>query len=326
MAKDSGAGAVYVACVPHVPLISLQTEQKQASAEFWRAYEARVAEFDAFDPDLVIQFGSDHYSNVHLDLMPAFLLGHQAEAIGDCGGLPGKLDVPMELTTELAIHLVESGFDIATSHAMKVDHGFSNALGLFMHGDIAARPVIPVFINAMAEPRPRMQRCRLLGESIGAWAAKLGKRVAFIGSGGLSHETGAIFPQYANAPNEQVRDYIVHGGRDEGIPDDKWHSDIARMMDVVSNKLVAGPRGVGSVRRDWDERFLKTLAADDLSAFDAWGDMEMVRDGGQGGSEVRMWLAAVAAARAAGGRGLSIDYYGDDTSLAVGAGIVHAPA
>ncbi len=62
-----------------------------------------------------------------------------------------------------------------------------------------------------------------------------------------------------------------------------------------------------------------------LNVLTRW-DMDMVRDGGQGGSEVRMWLAAVAAAGAAGCQGLSIDYYSDETTIAVGAGIVHAPA
>lgn len=326
MAAHTTSSNVYVACVPHVPLLEIQSTQKEASAEFWRAYDARVEEFEAFNPDLIIQFGSDHYSNVRLDLMPQFLVGFRAEAIGDCGGLPGKLDVPMELSIELANSLVDDDFDVATSYAMKVDHGFSNCLNFFLRGEIAGKPVIPIFINAMAEPRPKMKRVRLFGEAVGAWAAKQGKRVAFLGSGGLSHETVSIFPQYRNAPNDLVRNFIVHGGQDDGISDHKWHDDIEKMMISASAKLIDGLR-IKSVSREWDERFLKTLSSDDLSQFDSWSDADIVREGGQGGSEIRMWLAAVAAARAAGlGGAVAVDYYSDDTTIAVGAGVVHAPA
>ncbi|HVY85436.1 MAG TPA: hypothetical protein VG943_09910 [Caulobacterales bacterium] len=325
MVAQPNSGNVYVACVPHTPVIQLQESQKQASAGFWAAYDARVAEFDAFDPELVVVFGSDHYSNIHLNLTPSFMVGHAAEAIDDCGGLPGKLDVPMDLTLALSRRLMEEEFDIANSYAMKVDHGFTNMLAIFFHRKIAARPVIPVFINALAEPRPSMRRCRELGEVIGAWAGVLGKRVAFLGSGGLSHETGAIFPQYHNASNEKLRHYIVNGGSEEGIPEKKWHDDIARMMDIGSAKLVEGV-GKTSVRKEWDERFLEVLASGDLAQFDSWMDADMIRDGGQGGSEVRLWLAAVAAGKAAGGKPLVVDYYSDTTTIGVGAGVVHAPA
>ena len=179
----------YVACVPHVPLLSMQPRAE--NVDLWDAYEARIREFEEFDPELVIAFGADHYSNIHLKLAPSFLIGHAATAIDDCGGLPGKLNVPMELSEKLARNLIDHDFDVAVSYDMSVDHGFSNALSFFLRGKIDARPVIPVHINALTEPRPTLRRCRQLGDAVGTWAKSLGKRVAFIGSGGLSHETRA---------------------------------------------------------------------------------------------------------------------------------------
>ena len=35
---------VYVACTPHVPLLSMQ--ERQVNPQMWDAYEARIAEFN----------------------------------------------------------------------------------------------------------------------------------------------------------------------------------------------------------------------------------------------------------------------------------------
>lgn len=325
MVMPARAGKVFAACVPHAPLVKLQEGQKWASADFWRAYDHCVAEFDAFDPELVVVFGTDHYSNVHLKLMPAFMIGHGAEAIADSGGIAGTLDVPMDLTCALSRHLVGAAFDVATSYAMKVDHGFSNVLNFFLHGKLAARPVIPVFINALAEPRPTLARCRALGGAVGGWATATGKRLAFLGSGGLSHKTGAIFPQFHTAPSDRVRHYIVHGGSEEGITEADWHDDISVKMDRASAGRIAGNRA-STINPDWDRRFLADVASGEIERFDDWTDDDILREGGEGGSEIRMWIAALAAAEAAGGGSPVVDYYSDDTSIGVGAAVVHIPA
>jgi len=322
MTEKLSSDQVYVACVPHTPLVRLQQDRREPSRAFWEAYDARIAEFDAFDPDLVIIFGADHYSNLHLNLMPSFLIGHGAQAIDDCGGFPGKLDVPSALSVSLSNHLVAQDFDIATSYAMKLDHGFSSALSYFLHDDLAARPVIPVFINAIAEPRPSLRRCRELGEAIGAWAAQLQKRVAFIGSGGLSHVTGRMFPQFHTAPSDEVRHYIVYGGSDQGIPSEEWHGNISVMCQATSDRMVEGDLE-STVRPGWDLRFLDAFGTADMTMLDDWQDADIVREGGEGASEIRMWIAAVAAGQAAGGGVLSVDYYSGDTSLGVGVAVAH---
>ncbi len=312
----------YVACVPHVPIISMQ--ERSANPTMWEAYDARVEEFEAFNPDVVIVFGGDHYSHVHLKLAPTFMLGHIAEAGNDCGGTPGKLDVPMDLSTKLADFLVEDGFDLATSYAMKVDHGFSNVLGYFLRGNVAAKPVIPIHINTLSNPRPTLKRCRQLGEAVGRWAKETGKRVAFLGSGGLSHQTDFIFPQYDTAPNEEVRAFIVHGGSGGPISDEKWHGDIEDGMTKLSGELVSGEFKAPWINPEWDQAFLDTIAAGDLTAFDSWTDKDILDQAGYGGGEVRSWVCAIAAAQVAGAPKLTVDYYSQDTTLAVGVGVAHS--
>src|SRR4051812_39120953 len=114
-------------------------QSRAANAELWSVYDARVAEFHAFDPELVVVFGGDHYDNLFLILAPQFLLGHIAEAVADCGGRGGKVDVPLETSKQCARFLVEDGFDLATSYAMSADHGFTNVLVNFL-GELDARP------------------------------------------------------------------------------------------------------------------------------------------------------------------------------------------
>ena len=314
--------AAYVACVPHVPLLSLQ--QKAQNQGMWDAYDARITEFEAFDPELVIVYGGDHYSNIHLDLAPAFLLGHKAQAINDCGGTPGALDVPMAQSTRLAETLTQNGFDIAISYAMRVDHGFSNVLGLFLKGKLDARPVIPIHINTLTDPRPTFKRCRELGQAVGAWAAGLGKRVAVLGSGGLSHQTDFIFPQYHTAPNEDVRTFIVHGGEAGKITDEQWHADIQSGMNKLSGDLVSGAFKAPWINKVWDTCFLDAISSGRLDALDAWTDAEVLKAAGYGGSEIRTWIAALATGSAAGAGKVNVDFYSDTTTLAVGVGVAHA--
>ena len=313
----------YLACVPHVPLTSVQ--ERKDNPEFWRAYDERVQEFRDFDPDLVVVFGGDHYDGMHLKLMPQFVVGQVAQALNDCGGYPGPLDIPLDIAGRAVNHLVEHEFDVATSFAMEVDHGFSNVLHWFL-GELNAKPVLPIHINSLVDPRPTFRRCRLLGEEIGRFARTLGKKVAFLGSGGLSHQTDFIFPQFHNAPNEDVKEYIVHGGARGGvISRDKWMQDISEGMDKLSGQLLDGSFHASWINEAWDRQFLEVLASGDLERFDSWTDADVLKAAGYGGSEVRQWIAAAAAHQAYDRSAtIHVDYYSPDTTLAVGVAVVHA--
>ncbi|HEV2637342.1 MAG TPA: hypothetical protein VGX23_19475 [Actinocrinis sp.] len=317
----SATGSSYLACVVHVPLLKLQGRSE--NTDLWKAYDARVAEFEAFDPDLVFVFGGDHYDNIFLNLAPQFMIGHRARAIDDCGGYPGPLDVPTEVTKACADYLVEAGFDLATSYDMNVDHGFSNVLGNFL-GRLDAKPVIPIHVNALAKPRPTLRRCRELGEAVGTFAAGLGKKAAFLGSGGMSHQTDSIFPQFDTAPDDTVRDYIVSGGSRGTVTREAFITRIKEEMDVLSGQLVSGELIVPWINAEWDRRFLDAFATGDLSVFDTWTDQEISAAAGDGAGEVRQWVAAAAAAQAAGAGERIVDYYSPDTTLAVGAAVAHS--
>jgi len=320
-AHPSKAGIALGACVPHLPFITLQ--ERDLNARFWEAYEALAADLRAFAPELVFVFGADHYEGQHMKSMPTFQVGHSARAIDDCGGFPGELTVPQDIARACAEFLVSADFDISVSYEMEVDHGFSNVIH-YMLGSVDAYPVVPIFVNALSHPRPSFRRCRQFGHAVGTFAATLGKRVAFLGSGGLSHETGDIFPQVFEARDPALRDFLIHGGTKGALSREEWRRNLNAGLGEVNKLLEQRVPGVGNVKKDWDRQFVHLLASGDLTAFDAWEDEQVFRAAGNGAGEVREWLAALAAARAAGATEIVVDHYEADTCIGVAAVVVHA--
>ncbi len=321
--KSSNAsnGAAFSAFVPHAPMLKLQA--RRYNEDFWSEYDRLVDEFEKFDPELVIVFGGDHVNTMHLSLMPSFVIGQSAGAIEDWGGAAGALDVPADLAIDLADSLVEADFDIATSYAMKLDHGFSAVLDSFLRGRLASKPVIPVFINSHYRPRPSLKRCREIGETIGHWAAALDKRVAFLGSGGLSHDVSMIFPQYEDAPNEETREIMVHGHEKLGLNLQESLETVRQIMTGHAEDLLKGGGSPVAANPDWDKKFLDVFGGD-LRAFDSWTDEDILSGGGSGGGEVRMWVAAGAASLAAGSDPIEIDFFTPQSTLGFGLGLAHA--
>jgi 2,3-dihydroxyphenylpropionate 1,2-dioxygenase len=313
--------AVHAVCVPHLPFLELQ--DRALNAPFWAAYDAQAAALRTFDPELVIVFGSDHYEGQLMRAMSPFMIGVQAEAVPDTGGFPGPLQVPQELARACAQYLMEQEFDVAVSHAMLVDHGFSNVLHRML-GGVAARPVIPVFINSLAQPRPSFARVRKFGQAVGRFAAQTGLRVAMLGSGGLSHETGDIFPQVHEAQDPVLREFLIHGGDRGALSRAQWRENLKHGLAEVNRLMEARTPGVGQVRANWDARFLKLLAQGDLGVFDSWHDADVEREAGNGAGEVRSWVAALAAAQTMGAGAPLVDYYAAGTILTVAAVVVHA--
>jgi 2,3-dihydroxyphenylpropionate 1,2-dioxygenase len=302
----------------------MSVQARELNEPFWRAYEAQAAALRACDPELVFVFGADHYEGQHMRAMPTFQVGLAAEAIDDRGGFPGRLPVPADIARACADTLVREDFDVSVSYSMTVDHGFSSVIHHSL-GAIDARPVIPLFVNCLSHPRPSLRRVRQFGECVGRFAATLGKRVAFLGSGGLSHETGDIFPQVFDVKDETLRDYLIHGGTKGAMTREQWRQNLNAGLVVVNELLEKKTPGVGEIRPAWDEKFLDTLRQSrDLRAFDAWDDEQILREGGNGAGEIREWIAALAAAYAAGASPVSVDHYEAGTCIGVAAVVVHA--
>ena len=163
-----------------------------------------------------------------------------------------------------------------------------------MFGRFDDLPIVPVFVNAIGYPLPAYRRARLLGEAVGRFAAKAGRRVLFAASGGLSHDP--IVPRIRGA-EPALRQRLI--GRSKITPEQQSAREKA-----VWAAGDAARRGEGPVRPlnpDWDRRFLDRLSARDWAAFDAMTAGEVDRVAGAGGNEVLAWVAAAAATAAAAG-------------------------
>ena len=281
-----------LACASHSPLMRDGYAPDATRDAVAKGFASLAGEMRDFDPEIAIQFSPDHFNGFFYDMMPPYCVGVAADSIGDWDTQAGPLDVPEELAIDLASHLIEVGLDAAISYRMQVDHGFvqiwENTLG---RADRV--PLIPIFVNCAAPPLPTMRRMRELGEAVGRYAAKLGKRVLIVASGGLSHDPPT--PQIAGAPAE-LR---------EGLIANRNPTTEARVL-REQRVLAAGVSAAGGepeiqpVSPEWDRAFIDRLTGNDPCTFDDMPMSEIVEKAGRGGPEVLCWVAAMAALRASG--------------------------
>lgn len=313
-------------CVSHGPALTRAEPRPPAQDQVEAAYAARAQALQAFDPELVVIFAPDHYTGVHLQMVPPFCIAAACEAVDDYGGYPGRLRVPKETAWACVDAVRKADIDVAASHDLTVDHGFSQPLHL-LTGAVDRYPVLPVLINTTCRPVSAFRRVRLLGEAVGRFAAGLGKRVAFIASGGLSHHPANIFPQELGATAPELHDYLLYGGQRGGMNRAEW-------LDFLGERTVEGGRAVARGERtardfrlnpEWDRRFLDQFATGDFAAFDLWDPADVVREAGVAAMEIQQWIAAGAAAKAAGAAPPpTIDFHHSAAEYRISIGVAHA--
>ena len=173
--------------ISHSPLMGFTEPADQARERVEAAFDGARRFIADFAPELAVIFGPDHYNGFFYDMMPPFCIGAAAESIGDYDTPAGALPVDRDAALALVRGVLDAEIDVTLSERMYVDHGFAQPLQVLL-GGIDRVPVVPVFINCVAVPLGPARRARLLGQAIGRAVAGLGRRVLFIGSGGLSHD------------------------------------------------------------------------------------------------------------------------------------------
>ncbi|KMS91455.1 MULTISPECIES: 3-carboxyethylcatechol 2,3-dioxygenase [Prauserella] len=301
----------------HSPLLHHVELAPDVSAELENAFEQARTFVREFDPDIVVNFGPDHYNGFFYRLMPPFCIGYSAESIGDYGSQAGRLDVPEELARELAEYVLDKGIDLAVSLDMQVDHGAVQPMEI-LYGDITAKPLVPVFLNSVAPPFTPLSRVRLLGEAIGRFLATRDEKVLLIASGGLSHDPPV--PRLATATPDQRSMLLGDGGP---LSPDARAARQQRVIDAA-REFAAGTATIQDLAPEWDKELLRILASGDLSPLDAWTPEEMTRTAGNSSHEVRTWIAAYAALGAAGPYAVQYSYYRPIRELIAGFGLTTA--
>ena len=307
---------VRMICASHTPLMDHVDADPAVDREVRGHFATLAAEVAEFDPELVVVFGPDHFKGFFYDMLPSFTIGTRAEAIGDYDIGGGPFDVPEPLALDCIAAVRAADVDVAVSYRMQADHGFAQPLVL-LTGSVARYPTIPIHINCAGPPLPAFRRVRALGAAVGRWAAWLGKRVLIVGSGGLSHDPP--IPSIDTAP-PPVAEMLI-AGRNPPIE--------ARRAREEANYEAARrlARGEGSrlqLNPEWDRDFMASMAAGDLTVLDGLEDATLTRVAGCGGHEVRTWVAAYAAALAAGVGAHRHIFYHDIPQWNAGMGIAAA--
>jgi len=259
----------------------VHTARAEAFRESLAAVNRRLR---GIQPDVVVIVGSNHFRGFWLDLIPSFTLGvGEVIASGESGTPKGPQKTDPAFANDLATYLVEAGSEVAISARLQIDHGQSHAIQYLLEGlDV---PVVPLVVNAFAQPLPTLERCAQLGrrlaEAIEAHAD--GRTVAVIASGGLSHQLP--WPSDWADPQGDDEEFMVDSwlnGRGE------WERFDKRRREII---VAARP----CIFEDFDQRFLADLEAGRLEDYTRFSTAELEAMAGNGAQELRTWLVMAAA-------------------------------
>jgi 2,3-dihydroxyphenylpropionate 1,2-dioxygenase len=153
-------------CLSHSPFIGLVSPGAGIESDVRATLSILAKDVEDYKPDLIILIAPDHFNGFFYDMMPQFCVGAHAEAVGDYNTPAG----PIATSEDLAVAFVEAmsreNFDVAISYKMQVDHAFAQPLTA-LTGSLQKYPVLPLFINAAAPPRPQWARTREFGAAVG---------------------------------------------------------------------------------------------------------------------------------------------------------------
>ncbi|RAN69549.1 3-(2,3-dihydroxyphenyl)propionate dioxygenase [Bacillus sp. SRB_336] len=303
-------------CMSHSPLLEHTDPPADVKAAVEAAFEEVRAFAADFKPDLIVNFGPDHYNGFFYDLMPPFCIGYEAHGTGDYDSWGGPLNVPTSIAMELAEYVIAHDIETAISRKMEVDHGAVQPMET-IYGDLSQVPVIPIFINSVAPPFSKMSRIREFGTAVGNFFKNSDKRVLFIGSGGLSHDPPV--PQIATATEEQ-RKFLTDGRH----PTPEARAARQQRTIDTAKAFARGEADIMDLNPDWDRKFIEVCKSGDVAQFDAYIPAEMAAEAGNSSHEVRTWVAAYSALRAGGEYKVTYEFYKPIKEYIAGFGVTTA--
>jgi 2,3-dihydroxyphenylpropionate 1,2-dioxygenase len=227
--------------------------------------------------DVAVVVGPNHFRGLWLDLMPTFTIGvGDVSGVGEHGTPKGPLPTDPELAHSILASVTGAGFDPAMSARLEVDHGITHAVQWVIPDGM---PIVPIVVNCLAHPLARLDRCLDFGAAIGAAISDFGDRkVAVIGSGGLSHQLP--FPDW-RAPVSEDDEYLVQS----------WIDGRGNWAEYESRRrgIVVGARA--RLAEEFDHDVLATLERGDGHQLVGYQDtLETIA--GNGAAELRNWIIA----------------------------------
>lgn len=300
----------------HTPLFGLNPVDPAVEQTLSQAIDAARAAVKAFNPERIVLLGPDHYNGFFNELMPPFCVGSAATAVGDYLTPAGPLNVDGDMAVALTSHLMDTGFDIALSRRMRVDHGFAQALQFLWGDSMDTPPLVPIFLNAVAQPGiPRLARCRDLGFAIGRFLDAQLHRTLVIGSGGLSHEPPVPTLDH---PDAAVRERItVRQEPTQAERDAKTQRVMAAGM-----ALASGTSGMKPLNPEWDREWMDAMDSGHFDPLLAWSESSIDARAGLSAHESKTWLVARAALGTEGSTRCVLRHYQAIPEFIAGYGIL----
>jgi 2,3-dihydroxyphenylpropionate 1,2-dioxygenase len=272
---------------------TVHIEQAERFRDALRAARDQIADARV---DTVVLVGSNHFRGFWLDLIPSFTIGvGECIASGESGTPSGPQLVDVPLARHVANTLVEDGaFDIAYSARLQIDHGQSHAIQ-YLLADLDVR-IVPIVVNVFAPPLPTLARCEALGRAVGAAVRGFPgeRRVAVIGSGGLSHRLP--WPDWRD-PHGDDEEFIVRAWLDGR---DNWQQYDARRREIIRAAQAA-------ISPEFDDEFLTMLETGQAYRLTEYSTARLEELAGNGAQELRAWLVMAAALGHAPGRRLAYE-------------------
>jgi aromatic ring-opening dioxygenase catalytic subunit (LigB family) len=185
---------IFAGACAHAPGITgwPQAAAPEQRERFHSAYHNLGERLRASRPETIVIFTSEHWANLFLNNYPAFCIGRAPEYFGP---IEAAINIPQgqvpgddALSGEILTGCYASGFEPSVSDELTLDHGTMVPLHFLIPERNVA--VVPIVINSIAAPMPTPRRCFEFGKAVGAVLARSPKRIAVIGSGGLSHRPG----------------------------------------------------------------------------------------------------------------------------------------
>ncbi|MEV0402052.1 hypothetical protein [Actinoallomurus sp. NPDC050550] len=273
-----------------------ETVHKDEAGRFRDALYAARDRIAAARPDTVVIVGSNHFRGFWLDLIPSFTIGvGECVASGESGTPKGPQPVDEELARHVAGTLVDGGgFDVAFSARLQIDHGQSHAIQYLLAGlDVE---IVPIVVNVFAPPLPTLARCDALGRAIreAVEAFPGDRRVAVIGSGGLSHRLP--WPDW-RSPDGEDEEFMVRAWLDGR---NNWQDYDARRRQIIRAARAA-------INPEFDDELLTMVEKGELHRITTYTTERLEEVAGNGAQEVRTWLVMAAALGHAPGHRLAYE-------------------
>lgn len=232
---------VFAACVSHAPGITAWTEQAPEDQKdaIVAAYERIANGLAASGADSVVIFTSEHWTNFFFDQIPSFCIGradHYDGPVEPWLRVP-KTRVPGDpaLANALIDGLYGAGIDPSYSDELQFDHGTMVPVHFLLSED-RQKPVVPIFLNTLAEPMPSSESCFRLGETVGDILMESDRKVAVIATGGLSH-----------APGERAHG-IIDSSFDAEFMENMANADHDALRNLSHDRMQAAGGGAHEVR------------------------------------------------------------------------------